>query len=249
MGTNGNRRSKIELEECINIGIKVLEEYNYIIGLQQFRIEYQNALMENNITTPTDSRTITSDIKKIENKIKKEHREIFWQSAPVEKPPPHSQFLELGKEISEYIHRVYLCSNNQEYLLYKADNDFQNKSITLSAFKKKVKKLSLLKSKKRKESAPDDDSEQNIKTESDRMHYPTFNNDTLVRVYIIFYKYGDEDNDNFINQKVKKTAKFYDDHELKKVLFTNEMNYCTEIVSRLGFLTSIMTDLYYTIYP
>ena len=82
MGTHGNRRSKIELEECINIGIKVLEEYNYIIGLQQFRNEYQNALNENNIITPTDSRTITSDIKKIEDKIRKENREIllYWES-------------------------------------------------------------------------------------------------------------------------------------------------------------------------
>lgn len=249
MGTHGNRRSKIELEECINIGIKVLEEYNYIIGLQQFRNEYQNALNENNIITPTDSRTITSDIKKIEDKIRKENREIFWQSASVEKPPPHSQFLKLGKEISEYIRRVYLCSNNHEYLLYKADNDFQNESITLSAFKKKVKKLSSFKSKKRKENDPDNDSEQNIKTDSDRMYYPTFNNDTLVRVYIIFYKYEDEDEDDLISKKVRKTAKFYDEYESGRVLFTNEMNYCIEIVSRLGYLTSIMTDLYYTIYP
>ena len=83
------------------------------------------------------------------------------------------------------------------------------------------------------------------------MYYPTFNNDTLVRVYIIFnkYEYEDEDDYDLISKKVRKTAKFYDEYESGRVLFTNEMNYCTEIVSRLGFLSSIMTDLYYTIYP
>lgn len=160
------RSSNKEINNRILIGIALLKEYNYQIGNQQFRKLYKEKLAENEINVPKDSRTITSDIEDMKKRLRAEFdQDITWANGTVEKPKPNSIFSVLGNDISAYIRKVYLCINNNEYVLYRDSSPLKS----INKFKKPIKELYQLR--------------------KDEL----LSKDTLVRIYIIFNESGYEE--------------------------------------------------------
>lgn len=171
------RPSNEVIENRILLGVGLLKEYNFKIGEKQFRDEYKLILKENNFTIPKDSRTIATDKEKIEKRIRNDYgREVQWVSAKVEKPKPNSIFSQLGSYVSDKIRKVYLCTGDKEYVLYRGNKKFQ----TMKCFKEPV--MELYKMRKEK----------------------SMSGDTLVRIYIVFNEDGYEEmTSDFFNQNGK----------------------------------------------